>query len=114
MDLSLLSFQLSFRSTIYRAFIIVRRFVCVRVACKAFMLGETHEAYCAVLNTLFDFFPRRSREEVLMLAADCVLNDDFIDHLGLPNARLLWDHYHLTHHVWKQAFFGLTTRFRQC
>ena len=27
-----------------------------------------------------------------------------MDSIGLPNAKLIWDHYHLIHHVWKNAF----------
>ena len=76
----------------------------VRVVGKAFMLGETHEAYCFVINTLLNFTPGRLQEDVLIIAGDCVLNDTFLTSLNLPNAKLIWDQYHLMNHIWKYGF----------
>ena len=63
----------------------------VRVIGEAFMVGETHEAYKVVLDTLLEFTPSRSRNSIMIVAGDCILTDDFMSTLDLPNAKLIWN-----------------------
>ena len=43
------------------------------------MIGESHGAYKVVLDTLFEFTLKQSRESVLIIASDCILNQEFVD-----------------------------------
>ena len=63
----------------------------VQVSGEAFMVGETHEAYKVVLDTLLEFTPSRSRNSIMIVAGDCILTDDFMSTLDLPNAKLIWN-----------------------
>lgn len=73
----------------------------VRVIGEACVVGESHEAYEAVLDVLFSFTPNRPRASVHIIASDCFINEEFMNKIDLPNAKLIWDRYHLISHVWK-------------
>ena len=74
----------------------------VRVIGEACLLGEYHEAYKVVLETLLEFTPNRKNTSIQIIAADCAVTEDFMNQINLPNAKLIWDRYHLINHVWKR------------
>ena len=61
----------------------------IRVIGEAFLVCETHEAYKAVIETLLEFTPSRTKESIFIIAGDCALNEDFLTSLNLPNATLI-------------------------
>ena len=77
-----------------------------RVVLEGIACTERHDAYVAAVRALLDMSPGRNNEEVLAVFADGALNADILlpENMNLPNARFIWDSYHLSHEIWPKNF----------
>ena len=79
-----------------------------RVVAEGIACTERNEAYVAAVKSLLDMSPGRTNEEVLAVFADGALNKNILlpQNMNLPNARFVWDGFHLTHDIWPKDFGG--------
>ena len=77
----------------------------VCVACEGIVCGERVEAYNAMLQFVLDNTEKRRRQDINVVAADGVLNQEKVTNtLGLPNAIYMSDVYHLLDSVLPKQF----------
>ena len=55
--------------------------------------------------------PGRTNENVLAVFADGALNENILSpaNMNLPNAKFIWDSFHLNHDIWPKEFGGAWT-----
>ena len=75
------------------------------VACESLIISECHDAYKFVVNSMFEMAPNAKKEDVYIISADGILDQSFISNeLRLPNARYIYDHWHLINKVLPKTF----------
>lgn len=82
-----------------------------RVMAEGIACTERNEAYVAAVQSLLDMSPGRTNENVLAVFADGALNPDIVlpHKMNLPNAKFIWDSYHLSTDIWPKDFGGAWT-----
>ena len=71
------------------------------VVAEGFVVGEHHEAYAWVLNSLFDMAPGCTREQVYVLYGDLFVDNAILDQCGMSDiTKVVWDHHHIRD-AWK-------------
>ena len=77
------------------------------VICESIVAGERRTAYEAVLKTMLKMAPKRKNTDVLCVFSDELATEDMLKNVGLVNARLFYDHYHLQQNF--EKFFSPCT-----
>ena len=79
------------------------RSICI--ACEAIAISECHDAYKYIVNSMFDMAPNACRKDVLIVAADGIMDNNFVrNELQLPNAHFIEDIWHLLNSVLPKTF----------
>ena len=66
----------------------------IGVVCEAFCINETKDAYKFILSSMIKMAPNFNPLNIKAIFADEFLDQKTIDEGGLPNTRLIYDHYH--------------------
>jgi len=79
-----------------------------RVVAEGIACTERTAAYVAGIKALLAMSSGRTNKEVLAAFADGALNADVLlpKNMDLPNAKFIWDSFHLSHDVWPKDFGG--------
>ena len=82
-----------------------------RVVAEGIACTERNEAYVAAVQSLLAMSPGRTNENVLAVFADGALNADILlpHNMNLPNAKFIWDSFHLSTDIWPKDFGGAWT-----
>ena len=76
----------------------------VAVIAEAIVCSERHDAYKFVLESIFEMAPKRSKTQVMCLAADCFVTPKLLSLLGIEQTcHLIYDHYHLLESIWPKS-----------
>ena len=77
-----------------------------RVVAEGIACTERNEAYVAAVRALLAMSPGRTNENVLAVFADGALNENILSpaNMNLPNAKFIWDSFHLSHDIWPKNF----------
>ena len=78
----------------------------VNVVCEGFVISETHDAYCFILNLIFTICLGRGKE-VYVIFSDKFMTNSILGSLGMNDAHICYVHLHLKLNLEKSLFFNV-------
>ena len=75
-----------------------------RATCEGLFVCEAGLHYVFLVNFLFDIEKRRTRSTVHIIWSDGILRKSFLEKVGLPEAQLVLDQWHLVNKIWPEYF----------
>ena len=60
----------------------------INVVCEGFVISETHDAYCFILNSLFKMCPRRKRNEVYAIFSDEFMTKSILNSIDMNETHI--------------------------
>ena len=78
----------------------------INVVCEGFVISETHDAYCFILNLIFTICLGRGKE-VYVIFSDKFMTNSILGSLGMNDAHICYVHLHLKLNLEKSLFLNV-------
>jgi hypothetical protein len=82
----------------------------VGVIAESLVLSECEESYKFVLKSIFEMVPEFDKDSIHIVFSDPGIMPSMLTNLGLEDAHLFWDNYHVTQLFIKSTCLGTMTR----
>ena len=77
----------------------------INEVCEDFVIFETHDTYCFILNSIFKICSGREKNEVYAIFSDEFMTKSILYSIGMNEIHVFYDHYHLKKNLEKSLLY---------